>query len=87
MKLNKIKENVKSIRIKLFLTLAVAVTSIIVILILSNNIVLETFFLYSKQKDLIDVYERINLFYNSQGDSEKMREELSKIAIIFPSVL
>lgn len=81
MKLNKIKENVKSIRIKLFLTLAVAVTSIIVILILSNNIVLHTFFLYSKQKDLIDVYERINLFYNSQGDSEKMREELSKIAI------
>ncbi len=81
MKLNKIRENVKSIRIKLFLTLAAAVTSIIVILILSNNIVLETFFLYSKQKDLIDVYERINLFYKSQGDSEKMREELSKIAI------
>ena len=81
MKLNKFKDNIKSIRVKLFLTLAIAVTSIIVILILSNNIVLETFFLYSKQRDLLEVYSTINTFYNNQGDSDQMKEELSKIAI------
>ena len=45
-----IKNKFKSIRIKLFLTLCIAVIVIIVFLILTNNIVLETFYLYSKQK-------------------------------------
>lgn len=76
-----IKNKFKSIRIKLFLTLCIAVIVIIVFLILTNNFVLETFYLYSKQKNLISVYNRINNYYKNQDSSINIELELERIAI------
>ena len=77
-----IKENFKSIRIKLFLTLCIVVIVIIAFLILTNNFVLETFYLYSKTKSLVSIYDTINSYYaQEQSDSSKIRLELEKAAI------
>ena len=76
-----IKNKFKSIRIKLFLTLCIAVIIIIVFLILTNNFVLETFYLYSKQKNLISVYSKINNYYKNQDASINIELELEKTAI------
>lgn len=76
-----IKNKFKSIRIKLFLTLCIAVIVIIVFLILTNNFVLETFYLYSKQKNLISVYNKINNYYKNYDSSINIELELERIAI------
>ncbi len=77
-----IKENFKSIRVKLFLTLCIVVIVIIAFLILTNNFVLETFYLYSKTKGLVSIYDRINSYYvQEDDDSSKIRLELEKAAI------
>lgn len=76
------KEKFKSIRIKLFLTLCIVVIIIIAFLILTNNFVLESFYLYSKTKNLISVYEKINNYYiQEQTDSSAIEAELEKVAI------
>ena len=54
------KNKFKSIRVKLFLTLCVVVIIIIAFLIITNNFVLETFYLYSKQKNLMLLYDKSN---------------------------
>lgn len=77
-----IKEKFKSIRIKLFLTLCVVVIIIIAFLILTNNIVLESFYLHSKTQNLIAIYERINNYYSyKQYDSTNLEMELKRAAI------
>ena len=77
-----IKEKFKSIRIKLFLTLCVVVIIIIAFLILTNNIVLESFYLHSKTQNLIAIYERINNYYSyEQYDSSSLEMELKRAAI------
>ena len=81
MKLNSIKYKTKSIRIRLFLILSITVLTIIVALILMNNIILKSFFLYSKEQTLLDVYNQINEFYKNPEDSEKMKNDLQKIAV------
>ena len=81
MKLNSIIYKTKSIRIRLFLILSITVLTIIVALILMNNIILKSFFLYSKEQTLLDVYNQINEFYKNPEDSEKMKNDLQKIAV------
>lgn len=76
-----LKNKFKSIRIKLFLTLCVAVIIIIVFLILTNNFVLETFYLYSKEKNLISVYNKINNYYKNVDSTINIELELEKAAI------
>lgn len=77
-----IKENFKSIRVKLFLTLCIVVIVIIAFLILTNNFVLETFYLYTKTKGLVSIYDTINSYYvQEDDDSSKIRLELEKAAI------
>ncbi len=77
-----IKNKFKSIRIKLFLTLCIVVVIIIAFLIITNNFVLESFYLYSKTKNLNSIYERINNYYiQNQTDSTQIRLELEKAAI------
>ena len=41
---------------------------------------LETFYLYSKQKTLVDTYNIINKYYNDEIDEEKLEVELEKIS-------
>ncbi len=75
------KYKFKSIRLKLFLTLSVVVVIIIAFLILMNNFVLETFYLYSKQKSIIAVYNKINSYYQEDDNYTDIELELEKIAI------
>lgn len=79
--MDNIKNKFKSIRIKLFLTLCFAVVIIIVFLILTNNVVLESFYLYSKEKNLISVYQKINNYYKNEDSSVNIELELEKAAI------
>lgn len=76
-----LKNKFKSIRVKLFLTLCIVVIIIIAFLIVTNNFVLETFYLYSKQKNLISVYNRINNYYKNEDSSINIELELEKAAI------
>ena len=79
--MEKIKKTCNSIRFKLFGTLSVVVIIIILSLIIINNFVLETFYLYSKQKDLMGVYNNINNYYNMQSSNIDLELELEKVAV------
>lgn len=78
--MNKIKNALSSVRIKLFLTLSLVILLIIIFLVLVNNFVFGQFYLYSKTKALKDVYEKVNNYYNEEK-SENIEDDLEKIAI------
>ena len=68
-----------TVRIKLFATLGVTIIIIILFLILANSIVLESYYLYSKQAELMSAYKTINAYYN--GDNNVNVEiELERLA-------
>lgn len=75
-----IKEKFKSVRIKLFFTLCVTITIIIVFLILINSIVLETYYIYSKQSMLLTAYSIINDYYNGNLKSNNIELDLEKMS-------
>ena len=75
------KMGLKSIRMKLFLTLTVTVIVIIIFLILINNGVLETYYMHTKQNNLLNVYKLVNDYYNSNLKNLDIQLELEKIAI------
>lgn len=75
----KIKTNFKSVRFKLFFTMSVIIAVIILCLIGINNIVLESFYLYSKTNTVRDVYDKINNYYNN-NNTNSIEEELKRIA-------
>lgn len=79
--MRKIRERLKSVRVKLFLSLAIVIVLIIAFLIIMNNIVLETFYLYSKKNALKAVYIQINEYYNNSDNKINLEEELEKIEI------
>ena len=60
----KLKNTFKSIRFRLFGTLCVSIVLIIFCLIIINNVVLETFYLYSKTSTAIHICQSINSYYN-----------------------
>ncbi len=78
--MEKIKDALKSVRVKLFLTVSLIILLIILFLILVNNFVFGQFYLYSKTKDLKEVYEVINEYYNEPIDID-INSELEKLAI------
>ncbi len=74
------KQNpLKSVRVKLFLTLSTVILLIILFLVLVNNFVLGQFYLYSKIQSLKSVYETVNEYYNNgkNGDLESQLEQIS----------
>ena len=79
-KFKKIRKALKSVRVKLFLMLSLIVLLIIAFLILVNNFVFGQFYLYSKTKDLKEVYGVINDYYNNPTDID-INSELEKLAI------
>ena len=81
MKLNKIKDVLSSVKMKLFLTLSTTVLLIILFLILVNNFALENFYLYKKQSTLKSVYESINDYYKTLGQDNDIQTELEKLSI------
>ncbi len=76
-----IKIGMKSIRVKLFLTLSLTILLIIIVLVILNNTVLETFYTYSKQRELKEVYQMVNNYYNNAENDIDLEGELEKIAI------
>lgn len=79
--MKKIKERFKSVRIRLFLTMCTVIVIVILFLILMNNIVLETFYLYSKTSTITGVYEKINNYYTNLDPNINLEEELKNIAL------
>ena len=78
--MKKIKNALKSVRVKLFLMLSLVILLIILFLILVNNFVFGQFYLYSKTNDLKEVYKVINNYYNNPTDID-INSELEKLAI------
>lgn len=70
----------KSVRVKLFITLSLIIIGIITFLILVNNFVFGTFYLYNKKQALKSVYETVNDYYNSDENGE-LESELEPISI------
>ena len=73
--MKKLKNSFKSVRIRLFVTLCTVIIFIIVFLILINNIVLETFYLYSKTNTIKNLYQKINDYYNSSNQNINLEDE------------
>ncbi len=78
--MGRIKNALKSVRVKLFLMVSLIIILLIVFLILLNNLVFGQFYLYNKTKDLKDVYSAINNYYNSPTDID-INSELEKLAV------
>ncbi len=79
--MNKIRKNLKSVRIKLFFTICVVITLVIILLVLTNNVVLEKFYLYNKTKIMRHIYEEINTSYNNELPYEELEKNLKTLAI------
>ena len=78
--MDKIKKAMKSVRVKLFLTLSLVILLIIIFLILVNNFVFGQFYLYRKTKELKMVYKTVNEYYNNQENTD-LSSQLEKMAI------
>ncbi len=75
MKINKV---FKSIRFRLFGTLCISIVLIIFCLVIINNVVLETFYLYSKTTTAVNISEGINDYYNgvfTYNINDRLREQ------------
>ena len=83
--MKKIKESPQTVRFRLFISLCIIVALIILFLIVINNVVLESFYLYSKIKNVKLAYEKIDEMYVGQEegryDSEAIENELNKISV------
>lgn len=77
--MSNLKEKIKSVRFRLFATMCIVITIIVACLILANNVVLETFYLYSKTTNVRKVYEKINDYYKYNLGSN-IESELKRIA-------
>lgn len=78
--MGKFKNALKSVRVKLFMTLSLVILLIILFLILVNNFVFGQFYLYSKTKSLKSVYKVVNNHYIS-GEDINLETQLEKLAI------
>lgn len=83
--MNYIKEKLKSVRVRLFLSLSIVVAVIVLFLIVINNVVLESFYLFSKVENVKLAYEKINSYYNiieqTPSTQINIEDELNKISI------
>ena len=80
--MKKIVNNIKSFRFRLFFSLCCVVTLIVLFLILINNVVLETVYMYAKAENVKKAYEKINECYNEEknGNTDiNIEEELNRI--------
>ena len=60
----KLFKNFKSVKFRLFATLCISIFLIILCLIIVNNVVLESFYLYSKTNTAADLCSKLNDYYN-----------------------
>ena len=76
----KFKKALKSVRVRLFMTLSLIILAIILFLIIVNNFVFGKFYFYSKTKALKSVYQLVNTYYDDSPETN-IEEKLEKIAI------
>ena len=74
-----LKNKIKSVRFKLFATMCIVITIIVLCLIAANNIVFETFYIHSKTNKVKQVYQKINNHYKYSDDTD-IEKELKRIA-------
>ena len=74
------KPILKSVRSRLFLTICLIISSIMLVLIIVNSVVLETFYIYSKTNTIRSVYDSINQYYTAKPPQMDLEGELEKIA-------
>ncbi|MBE5806288.1 MAG: HAMP domain-containing protein [Clostridiales bacterium] len=79
--MGKFSQIMKSIRVKLFLTICAVIILIIISLIAVNNVVLEKYYLYNKTKVMKGIYEQINYSYNNYYSYERIENDLKTLAI------
>ena len=79
--MDKVRNRVKSVRLKLFLILCMVIATIVIMLILINNVVLEKFYLFNKTKTVKNICEQVNESYNNDIDSDIIEESLKMISI------
>lgn len=75
------KRKFRTIRTKLFLTLCITIIIIILFLVSVNSVVLESYYMYSKQEELMKAYNIINTYYNGQSSDETIEIELEKLSL------
>ena len=76
---NKNEKLFNSVRQKLFIVLSGIIIIIISILVLTNSLILEAFYKYSKLYNVKKVYKEINKLYNEQTDN--IEEEIENLAM------
>ena len=64
--MKKINEQLNSVRNRLFFTISGVIIIIICVLILTNTVILESFYMYKKIYSIKKVYEDINRMYEEQ---------------------
>lgn len=74
------KEKFESIQFRMFAVMCLSTVMIIVSLILINNIVLETFYKYSKAKTAGEIRDNINKYYNEPIKYD-IKEDLKQLEI------
>ena len=70
----------KSIRFKLFLGIALSSLLIILLLVIMNNTVLESYYIYSKERQLKSVYDKVNEYYNILDYTYDIERELERVS-------
>ena len=76
---NKKNQKTKSIQIKLFTSLCIVIVLTIIFLIIINNFVLETFYVYRKRDTVKNIYEQINEKYNNSEDVQDIKHSIDRI--------
>ena len=77
----KLEKKLKSVQVRLFLSLCVVVCLIIIFLIIVNSFILESFYLYSKINTLEAVFEQINSYLSEVYSITEFEDKLEKISI------
>ncbi len=78
--MEKIKEQLKSVRFRLFITFCIVIMFLVFCLVVINRLVLENFYMYNKTKTIKQVYQRINTYYENPDLNSNLESELKRIA-------
>ncbi len=76
-----IKDKFKSVRFKLFTVICILTMVIISVIVLINNLALETFYTYSKTETAKKISSEINNYYNNGGWTNNINSVLREIEI------
>lgn len=73
-------KQIRSIRVRMFITLGTIIMGIIALLILVNSIILEDYYLYTKTAVVKDLYNTVNHYYNDEDNDVDIETLVNKVA-------